>query len=67
MKKRSMQGIRSAGCSTLLLLGGLAHAQTTLDAGPPSAGLESLQNQLAEQASQLDAMKRALAERKRDP
>ncbi|WP_042880513.1 acetate kinase [Cupriavidus necator] len=62
MKKRSMQGIRSAGCSTLLLLGGLAHAQTTLDAGPPAAGLESLQNQLAEQASQLDAMKRALAE-----
>ncbi|SCU74246.1 putative periplasmic protein [Cupriavidus necator] len=62
MKKRSMQGIRNAGCSTLLLLGGLAQAQTPSDAGPPAAGLESLQRELAEQASQLDAMKRALAE-----
>ncbi|EYS93691.1 acetate kinase [Cupriavidus sp. SK-4] len=62
MKKRSMQGIRNAGCSTLLLLGGLAQAQTPPDAGPPAAGLEALQKELAEQASQLDAMKRALAE-----
>lgn len=62
MKKRSMQGIRNAGCSTLLVLGGLAQAQTPPDAGPPAAGLESLQKELAEQATQLDAMKRALAE-----
>lgn len=63
MKKRSMQGIRNAGCSTLLLLGGLAQAQTPPDAGPPaSSGLESLQREVAEQANQLDAMKRALAE-----
>ncbi|UDM52220.1 acetate kinase [Cupriavidus sp. MP-37] len=62
MKKRSMQGIRNAGCSTLLLLGGLAQAQTPPEAGPPAAGLESLQRELADQASQLDAMKRALAE-----
>ncbi|MBP0623570.1 acetate kinase [Cupriavidus consociatus] len=61
MKKRSMQGIRNAGCSTLLLLGGLAQAQTP-DAGGPAAGLETLQRELAEQATQLDAMKRALAE-----
>ncbi|WP_454742407.1 acetate kinase [Cupriavidus necator] len=62
MKKRSMQGIRNAGCSTLLLLGGLAQAQTPPDTGPPAAGLEALQKELAEQATQLDAMKRALAE-----
>ncbi|KWR89109.1 acetate kinase [Cupriavidus sp. IDO] len=62
MKKRSMQGIRNAGCSTLLLLGGLAQAQTPPEAGPPAAGLESLQKELAEQATQLEAMKRALAE-----
>lgn len=62
MKKRSMQGICNAGCSTLLLLGGLAQAQTPPDAGPPAAGLEALQKELAEQATQLDAMKRALAE-----
>ncbi|CAG2141658.1 acetate kinase [Cupriavidus numazuensis] len=62
MKKRSMQGIRSAGCSTLLLLGGLAHAQTPPDAGTPASGLESLQNQITEQAGQLEAMKRAMAE-----
>ncbi|QRQ84493.1 acetate kinase [Cupriavidus oxalaticus] len=62
MKKRSMQGIRNAGCSTLLLLGGLAQAQTPTDAGVPAAGLETLQRELADQASQLDAMKRALAE-----
>ncbi|MDK3023585.1 acetate kinase [Cupriavidus taiwanensis] len=62
MKKRSMQGIRNAGCSTLLLLGGLAQAQTPPEAGPPAAGLESLQRELADQATQLDAMKRALAE-----
>ncbi|MEM5429589.1 acetate kinase [Cupriavidus oxalaticus] len=61
MKKRSMQGIRNAGCSTLLLLGGLAQAQAP-DAGGPAAGLETLQRELAEQATQLDAMKRALAE-----
>lgn len=63
MKKRSMQGIRNAGCSTLLLLllGGLAQAQTP-DAGAPAAGFETLQRELAEQATQLDAMKRALAE-----
>ncbi|AQV96232.1 acetate kinase [Cupriavidus necator] len=63
MKKRSMQGIRkAAGCSTLLLLGGLAQAQTPPDAGPPAPGLESLQRELADQAIQLDTMKRALAE-----
>ncbi len=62
MKKRSMQGIRNAGCSTLLLLGGLAQAQTLPDAGPPAAGLESLQKEMADQAAQLEAMKRALAE-----
>ncbi|MCY1343527.1 hypothetical protein D9M68_390090 [compost metagenome] len=62
MKKRSMQGIRNAGCSTLLLLGGLAQAQTPTDAGVPAAGLETLQRELADQATQLDAMKRALAE-----
>ncbi|CAG9173916.1 acetate kinase [Cupriavidus pinatubonensis] len=63
MKKRSMQGIRNAGCSTLLLLGGLAHAQTSPDPGPsPATGMEALQSQLADQQGQLEAMKRALAE-----
>lgn len=63
MKKRSLQGIRFAGCSTMLLLGGMSHAQTAPDAGPPAAArLESLQKELSEQAKQLDAMKRALAE-----
>ncbi|MGY2490695.1 acetate kinase [Cupriavidus sp. CP313] len=62
MKMRSMQGIRNAGCSTLLVLGGLAQAQTPPDAEPSAARLEALQNQLAGQASELDAMKRALAE-----
>ncbi|WP_011301502.1 acetate kinase [Cupriavidus necator] len=63
MKKRSMQGIRNAGCSTLLLLGGLAHAQTSPDSGPsPATGMEALQSQLADQQGQLEAMKRALAE-----
>lgn len=63
MKKRSMQGIRNAGCSTLLLVGGLAQAQTLPDAGaPPAPGIEALQHQLTEQQSQLEVMKRALAE-----
>jgi len=62
MNKRSMQGIRSVGCSTLLLLGGLAQAQTQPEGAAPAVGLESLQHQLEEQASQLEAMKRALAE-----
>lgn len=63
MKKRSMQGIRNAGCSTLLLVGGLAQAQTLPDTGPsPAPGIEALQHQLTEQQGQLEAMKRALAE-----
>jgi len=62
MKKRSLQGIRYAGCS-MLLLGGMAHAQNIPDAGPPASGqLEMLQKELAEQARQLEAMKRALAD-----
>ncbi|MFP3756082.1 MULTISPECIES: acetate kinase [Cupriavidus] len=63
MKKRSLQGIRFAGCSTMLLLGGMSHAQTPPDAGPPAAArLETLQKELTEQSRQLEAMKRALAE-----
>jgi len=63
MKKRSLQGIRFAGCSTMLLLGGMGHAQTPPDAGPPAAArLETLQKELTEQSRQLEAMKRALAE-----
>jgi len=63
MKKRSLQGIRFAGCSTMLLLGGMAHAQTPPDDGPPAAArLELMQKELAEQAKQLEAMKRALAD-----
>ncbi|WP_454765694.1 acetate kinase [Cupriavidus campinensis] len=63
MKKRSLQGIRYAGCSTMLLLGGMTHAQTPPDAGPPAAArLESMQKELTEQARQLEAMQRALAE-----
>ncbi|WER49599.1 acetate kinase [Cupriavidus sp. WKF15] len=63
MNKRSMQSIRNAGCSTLLLVGGLAQAQTSPDAGPsPAPGIEALQHQLTEQQGQLEAMKRALAE-----
>ncbi|TXI90208.1 MULTISPECIES: acetate kinase [unclassified Cupriavidus] len=66
MKKRSLQGIRYvhyAGCSTMLLLGGLGHAQTAPDSGPPAAArLETLQKELAEQARQLEQMKRALAD-----
>ncbi len=68
MKKRSLQGIRYAGCSTLLLLGGLgqAHSQSLTappaEAGTPAAQIEALQRGLTEQAGQLEAMKRALAE-----
>jgi len=63
MKKRSLQGIRYAGCSTMLLLGSMAQAQTPPDAGPPAAArLESLQKELADQARQLEDMRRALAE-----
>ena len=63
MKKRSLQGIGYAGCSTMLLLAGLGQAQTLPDSGPPGvAKLENLQKELAEQARQLEQMKRALAE-----
>ena len=62
MKKRSLQGIGYAGCS-MLLLGGMAQAQTSPDAGPPAASrLEALQKELAVQARQLEEMRRALAE-----
>lgn len=62
MRKRSMQGIRQAGCSTLLLLGGLAHAQNLPDDGPTAAKLEALKREVAEQAAVLDAMKRSMAQ-----
>ncbi len=62
MRKRSMQGIRQAGCSTLLLLGGLAHAQNLPDNGPTAAQLEALKREVAEQAAVLDAMKRSMAQ-----
>lgn len=63
MKKRSLQGIGYAGCSTMLLLGSVAQAQTPPDAGPPAAvKLEALQKEVADQARQLEEMKRALAE-----
>ena len=62
MSKRSMQGIRQAGCSTLLLLGGLAHAQNLPDDGPTAAKLEALKREVAEQAAVLDAMKRSMAQ-----
>lgn len=62
MRKRSMQGIRQAGCSTLLLLGGLAHAQNLPDEGPTAAKLEALKREVAEQAAVLDAMKRSMAQ-----
>ncbi|WP_019449230.1 acetate kinase [Cupriavidus sp. BIS7] len=64
MKKRSLRGIRCASCSTMLLLGGLAHAQTTPDDAPPTAAqFESLQKEIAERAKQLETMKRVLTER----
>jgi hypothetical protein len=63
MKKRSLWGTRFASCSTMLLLGGMAHAQTTPDDAPTLAQLESLQKEIAERAKQLEAMKRVLTER----
>lgn len=62
MKKEAMRGIRQAGCSTLLLLGGLAHAQTLPDDGPTAAKLEALKREIAEQAAALEAMKRSIAQ-----
>lgn len=63
MKKRSLWGTRFASCSTMLLLAGMAHAQTTPDDAPTPAQLESLQKEIAERAKQLEAMKRVLTER----
>jgi len=71
MKKRAMQRIRQAGCSTLLLLTGLAQAQTPPgpelpapgpDTGLRATGVDSLKKELADQAAQLDELKRALAD-----
>lgn len=62
MTREAMRGIRRAGCSTLLLLGGLAHGQTAPDRGPSAAQLESLKREVAEQAAALEAMKRSMAE-----
>ncbi|MBY4896791.1 acetate kinase [Cupriavidus sp. AU9028] len=60
MNNASMRGIRSAGCSTLLLLGGLAHAQT-VDPPDTAARVEALQREVAEQAAALEAMRRSMA------
>lgn len=61
MKNASMPGIRSAGCSTLLLLGGLAHAQTSDDAST-AARVEALQREVAAQAAALETMRRSMAQ-----
>lgn len=62
MKNKSLRGIRQAGCSTLLLLGGLAQAQTAPDDGPTAARLDALKKEVAQQAAALEAMKRSMAE-----
>ncbi len=62
MKNGSLRGIRQAGCSTLLLLGGLAHAQTPPDEGPTSAKLDALRREVSEQAAALEEMKRSMAQ-----
>lgn len=62
MNKKSLRGIRQAGCSTLLLLGGMAHAQTPPDEGPTAAKLDALKREVTEQAATLEQMKRAMAE-----
>lgn len=62
MKKGSLRGIRQAGCSTLLLLGGMAQGQTPPDEGPTAAKLEALKREVTEQAATLEQMKRSMAE-----
>ncbi|MBB1633565.1 acetate kinase [Cupriavidus sp. UME77] len=62
MKKGSLRGIRQAGCSTLLLLGGMAQGQTPPDEGPAAAKLEALKREVTEQAATLEQMKRSMAE-----
>ncbi|MHA7684364.1 acetate kinase [Cupriavidus sp. PET2-C1] len=62
MKNGSLRGIRQAGCSTLLLLGGMAQGQTPPDEGPAAAKLEALKREVTEQAATLEQMKRSMAE-----
>ncbi|MGT2432786.1 acetate kinase [Cupriavidus basilensis] len=62
MNKTALRGIRQAGCSTLLLLGGMAHGQTPPDEGPTAAKLDALKREVTEQAATLEQMKRAMAE-----
>ncbi|NUA29401.1 acetate kinase [Cupriavidus basilensis] len=62
MEKGSLRGIRQAGCSTLLLLGGMAQGQTPPDEGPTAARLDALKREVTEQAAVLEEMKRSMAE-----
>lgn len=62
MRKGALRSIRHAGCSTLLMLGGMASAQAPAQDIPAADRLDALKREVAEQANTLEAMKRAMAE-----
>lgn len=65
MKQKQLQRIGSVGCSALLLLGGMVHAQQIADTPEQlTARLESMKQQLAEQKKLLESLKRSVAEQK---